>query len=189
MSSQEECHANQLLALGNNKGQEMIAGSGQKLLPLYDSFSRYGSSLRMFTALCLSNTGWHSSRCALHWKASVTKSNRLLFQLVPSMRRTSGRECGLLPIMWPTPRANKLSGKDREDFSPSLHNAVKLWPTPSANNQSGGVTGLNGGSGARAKLHAMVGREEGLKMAGGQLNPQWVEWLMGFPIGWTDLGD
>jgi hypothetical protein len=22
---------------------------------------------------------------------------------------------------------------------------------------------------------------------GGHLNPQWVEWLMGFPIGWTDL--
>ena len=22
---------------------------------------------------------------------------------------------------------------------------------------------------------------------GGKLNPQWVEWLMGFPIGWTDL--
>ena len=25
-------------------------------------------------------------------------------------------------------------------------------------------------------------------VAGGQLNPMWVEWLMGFPIGWTDLG-
>ena len=23
--------------------------------------------------------------------------------------------------------------------------------------------------------------------SGGQLNPTWVEWLMGFPIGWTDL--
>jgi hypothetical protein len=21
---------------------------------------------------------------------------------------------------------------------------------------------------------------------GGQLNPDWVEWLMGWPIGWTD---
>ncbi len=24
---------------------------------------------------------------------------------------------------------------------------------------------------------------------GGQLNPTWVEWLMGFPEGWTDLED
>ena len=23
----------------------------------------------------------------------------------------------------------------------------------------------------------------------GSLNPNWVEWLMGFPIGWTDLKD
>lgn len=23
--------------------------------------------------------------------------------------------------------------------------------------------------------------------AGGQMNPQWVEWLMGWPVGWTDL--
>jgi DNA (cytosine-5)-methyltransferase 1 len=22
---------------------------------------------------------------------------------------------------------------------------------------------------------------------GGQLNPTWVEWLMGWPLGWTDL--
>jgi len=26
--------------------------------------------------------------------------------------------------MWPTPRANKHTGSDREDFSPSLHNVV-----------------------------------------------------------------
>lgn len=25
------------------------------------------------------------------------------------------------------------------------------------------------------------------EMAGGQLNPAWVEWLMGWPIGWTSL--
>ena len=24
---------------------------------------------------------------------------------------------------------------------------------------------------------------------GGRLNPTWVEWLMGFPAGWTDLED
>jgi DNA (cytosine-5)-methyltransferase 1 len=24
---------------------------------------------------------------------------------------------------------------------------------------------------------------------GGQLNPQWVEWLMGFPVGHTDLNN
>ena len=39
-------------------------------------------------------------------------------------------------------------------------------------------------------LKKKVGKEEALKMGagnGGQLNPTWVEWLMGFPPGWTDL--
>jgi DNA (cytosine-5)-methyltransferase 1 len=34
--------------------------------------------------------------------------------------------------------------------------------------------------------------EEKKKMTaghGGSLNPTWVEWLMGFPLGWTDLED
>jgi hypothetical protein len=25
------------------------------------------------------------------------------------------------------------------------------------------------------------------KVIGGSLNPTWVEWLMGWPLGWTDL--
>ena len=27
------------------------------------------------------------------------------------------------------------------------------------------------------------------EVSGGSLNPTWVEWLMGFPVGWTDLED
>jgi hypothetical protein len=26
-----------------------------------------------------------------------------------------------------------------------------------------------------------------MALHGGQLNPEWVEWLMGWPIGWTGL--
>ena len=35
-----------------------------------------------------------------------------------------------------------------------------------------------------------VGSKHSVKLAqavGGQLNPMWVEWLMGFPLGWTVL--
>ncbi len=47
--------------------------------------------------------------------------------------------------------------------------------------------GLAGGAGNRAKLHKMLGKEEGKKMGCQSLNPNWVEWLMGWPIGWTAL--
>lgn len=43
------------------------------------------------------------------------------------------------------------------------------WPTPTANRRSGLQS-----HGQNAIL--------------GQLNPQFVEWLQGWPIGWTDLG-
>jgi hypothetical protein len=35
----------------------------------------------------------------------------------------------------------------------------------------------------RGRLEDKVAAIEG---AGGWLNPTWVEWLMGWPIGWTD---
>jgi hypothetical protein len=102
--------------------------------------------------------------------------------------------------MWPTPDANM--GTGGRTFAPNTVtptgkdlrtgrkrsvplNAAVTWPTPSANQQSAGVTGLNGGSGARAKLESLVGRDQMLLMAGGSLNPTWVEWLMGYPLGWT----
>lgn len=57
--------------------------------------------------------------------------------------------------------------------------------------------GMCGGSANYQRLKEMedagvISQEERRSMAagnGGQLNPTWVEWLMGFPIGWTDLED
>lgn len=54
-----------------------------------------------------------------------------------------------------------------------LANAVKLYTTPCAADSQGSTGGNN-----RRSLRTDVA---------GQLNPTWVEWLMGFPIGWTDL--
>ena len=71
--------------------------------------------------------------------------------------------------------------------TPPLNAAVKSWPTPSAACSTGGNSGLAGGQGNRLKLYKMLGKEEGKKLGCQSLNPNWVEWLMGWPIGWTDL--
>jgi hypothetical protein len=56
----------------------------------------------------------------------------------------------------------------------------QLWPTPTSRMHKD-----NGKSPSELNRNS-----ETLAMkAGGQLNPQWVEWLMGFPDGWTDLED
>jgi hypothetical protein len=59
---------------------------------------------------------------------------------------------------------------------------VKLWPTPTANEDAAGRPG--------SKMQKMLGNHPDIRNSGdGTLNPRWVEWLMGFPDGWTDLSN
>lgn len=93
---------------------------------------------------------------------------------------------------WPTP-----TGRDHKDGSAQacanvpvnglLGRVIHQWPTPAASTVIGGPHGLDGGSWNRAKLRSLVGDEAGRLMASGSLNPAWVEALMGYPKGWTEL--
>lgn len=59
--------------------------------------------------------------------------------------------------------------------------AAKLWPTPKAS--------PSGPDYARAGRERSGGDDLATAVARqtpGQLNPAWVEWVMGFPLGWTD---
>jgi hypothetical protein len=61
------------------------------------------------------------------------------------------------------------------------------WPTPTANMYKGSSSAVirkNGQDRSWQSLHYAV---EQVTDIGGRLNPTWVEWLMGWPIGWTDL--
>jgi DNA (cytosine-5)-methyltransferase 1 len=57
----------------------------------------------------------------------------------------------------------------------------KTWPTPTCSWSQG----REGGSGAREKFTRHTGSYENTSKMVRQLNPDWVEWLMGWPIGWT----
>lgn len=95
--------------------------------------------------------------------------------------------------MWPTPRANKVGGYSSPEFSPTLEQAVRMqggpkWPTP----RTAGMCGGTGNFEQMKKLEesGTITEQEHRQMTagnGGQLNPRWVEWLMGWPIGWTAL--
>ncbi len=60
----------------------------------------------------------------------------------------------------------------------SLNDVVKMYSTPTARDWKD-----NGKSPAELARNS----ETLASQAGGKLNPMWVEWLMGWPIGWTDL--
>jgi hypothetical protein len=76
--------------------------------------------------------------------------------------------------MWPTPSTKGLDGGSN---SRKAAKERGMWPTPRA-----GTDTMCGGSGHKAMLKG-TDLEKG---RGGQLNPTWVEWLMGWPLGWTD---
>jgi hypothetical protein len=91
-----------------------------------------------------------------------------------SARRTSGIGSGLLP----TPNTVDAKGGTRTGKGQVQLCHVVRTPTPTARDWK---------SGSQA-TQAERGRVAGPTLAewsGGQLNPPWVEWLMGFPIGWT----
>ncbi len=63
--------------------------------------------------------------------------------------------------------------------------AVTRWRTPQAGDGNGGGQAPDR---RKAGGHSVYLRDQ-MKEAeptGGSLNPTWVEWLMGFPLGWTD---
>jgi hypothetical protein len=84
--------------------------------------------------------------------------------------------------MWPTPNASDHKGagkdgklRDRLDYAVERgQTKSKQYPTPTASSGGPEPEGKTG-----RKLTTVVG---------GQLNPNWVEWLMGWPVGWTDCG-
>ena len=102
--------------------------------------------------------------------------------------------------MWPTPTA-----RDHKDTGPNtdyqriadrsgLAGVVQVrepsWPTPVARDAQSylkvkrGAASQEAGS-ERIPPLAVAVSPEGPPANGGQLNPTWVEWLMGFPLGWT----
>lgn len=112
--------------------------------------------------------------------------------------------------LWPTPRSGKTTNENAETWekryndgkvsTPPLTLAVKLWPTPTASTGGPEPEGKTGRKLATmAKLYPTMdvgaAKGRGEKSAeqrsrlGGSLNPTWVEWLMGYPAGWTDCED
>ena len=88
----------------------------------------------------------------------------------------------VLARMWPTPRATDGSnGGPNQRGSKGdlmLPSAVYQFPTPTATNtKANHMRGSDNGKEREARSYG----------ATGQLNPTWVEWLMGWPLGWTDL--
>jgi DNA (cytosine-5)-methyltransferase 1 len=103
---------------------------------------------------------------------------------------------GAIPMMWPTPVASDWKPRGPNSKHQGLWEVIKtrdkLWPTPTARDWKG-AAGFKKEARNMADLTYLAqvrsGTRNGRDGHGGSLNPTWVEWLMGFPTGWTDLED
>jgi len=94
--------------------------------------------------------------------------------------------------LWSTPtvrdwKGHTITPKFPNGFNKNLVNDVLKFPTPQASDcrDRGNI------SNPAIQRRAEKGKQLNLSMVAhptsGQLNPTWVEWLMGWPLGWTDL--
>jgi len=148
-------------------------------------------------------------------KWGMTRTGHV-YQHLTLERPISVTDSGLLPTPTARDSRSKTSPADFKRKSPGLEIMIHRWPTPKASdwNKRGNVSphprnGLAGAvvnfptptasdaskwsneslaerkaKGRQIRLNTAVSPEGG---SGGRLNPDWVEWLMGWPIGWTDL--
>lgn len=93
--------------------------------------------------------------------------------------------------MFPTPQARdwKDSGSSQGNRkSPNLGTIASMYPTPRTKGMCGGTGSFQKMKDLEAK--GIITPDERRQMTagnGGQLNPTWVEWLMGWPLEWTAL--
>jgi hypothetical protein len=100
--------------------------------------------------------------------------------------------------MYPTPRASEVAAtitveaalnrvektgyKANLEENVALREQEKMFLTPGANEDAAGKP--------TGKMQRMLGNSPEVRNTGkGTLNPDWVEWLMGYPPGWTDITD
>lgn len=177
-----------------------------------ESSVKYDHSMRLWKTRqfsLLADSEWFSET----WPRWGTMRAGECWELPMSVRPTCAKEYGL----WPTPTASDHKGatnidacKDWKTRGTNLPEAVQktsglacsadtcstmnfwenmdvrivkgkgLIPTPSAND-------FKGSARPGQRRGQLTDPAMGILPASGKLNPTWVEWLMGWPLGWTDL--
>ena len=142
------------------------------------SFARLNRDMFLWKTLVPSEVG-DSQLYSRTWPRSGTMRNGIAYQLPPLVPLTKGTASG----SWATPTLcgnNNRKGVSKTSGD-GLATQVKMWPTPTARD-------WRSDKGKKTDVDQYGKRGKPLtRVIGGQLNPTWVEWLLGLPTGWTDL--
>lgn len=190
----EDSHASPSPWLESKREKGMIDTYGRRCSELSPSCARVALSVRTF----LESSRLPPGRWSRIWSVLAITSSCLILRLRLSERGTDDQEYSSSESqMWPTPttvgctiasekRINLIADGETTFASNQgergglsnlrehvLARTKGLWTTPCAAD----AQGSHGGNNHRSLRTDVAG----------QLNPMWVEWLMGFPQEWTDL--
>jgi DNA (cytosine-5)-methyltransferase 1 len=105
------------------------------------------------------------------------------------LSKTSGDGLETAVKLWPTPTAGDIGGVGHSKKAGGMNLRTKVfYPTPDANCGSrGSQPKFKAGPSGLLPTYTINQAVRDIERAPGNLNPDWVEWLMGWPIGWSDL--
>jgi len=213
----EGFRVNRFPALASGKDRKMKGIFGQYGTRSSAQFDHGSCSWRTYQGCLLPRADEPSTELCLTWPRQGMCVNGRLLESTKSERPTNETGCGYGPNSegrWPTATTGDPSTRYKQGGRPLGEAARMRWPTPhglSANQGQGdGEFGkaIRSGPLAGESTRRMwptprtqmtrttkvdrgkCNTEEVVQSAEptkGQLHPCWVEWLMGYPIGWTVL--
>jgi len=99
-------------------------------------------------------------------------------------------------LKWPTPtymndsfyvdNSPKSDKRHSRGLASEVEYQTQNWPTPTMSDHKGSGPTIIRKDG-KSRMDRLDYVTEQTSAHGGKLNPTWVEWLMGLPLGWTDL--
>jgi len=163
----------------------------------YQRRQRIGKQVDLNGQVILDN--WATPNTMDHLQAGISGSFK---ESLTGRRKRSSNLREQVNPNWPTPRAgNPGSRKPGTGGKILAEEAKKSWPTATTNDATGSKYQYSQGDHNKKVLklcgaveqHAGPPAQEKSSTSGKnhgspKLNPNWVEQLMGLPIGWTDLG-
>lgn len=163
-----DSHANRIALPGRERQAETNETCGRNVSGPYAEYDQATHSLRTYQGCLPLSEGDSSTECLRTWQVSGMMRNGRLYQRAPLVRHTHGTECGSLPTLIAGDASDRrFSINSRGE--PKLSAAAKLLA-----------------NGIIPEVRAYTRQEiDGLDHRR-KLHPDFAEWLMGYPTGWSD---
>jgi hypothetical protein len=173
-----------------------ISGDTLNQLDLFDAFLKTSkdtsrldcpASLAIWKKMVIDQRGEYSQRVKLahhtREKESTSWPTATVFDVTGGSYPTQ-----LVNGQW---RSKHSKNQDSPWYGAKLKDAVetaeRMWPTPAARDYKGAVLPETLKAKNRNPMTNTLPDAVQHKSGRGHLNPEWVEWLMGVPTGWTEL--